>query len=137
MEVADATDHGGPRHHLVTVGGQFGEKAHILRIALDQPVVRVMIVAAGHRPVLTEVVDPNHLVAGLQQFGYQVAADEAGGAGHEDLHRRIELSSDAQISTTSRPSTGRSLYILWGAPTMSTSDSSSTVSSGCSSGSGT
>jgi hypothetical protein len=34
--------------------------------------------SATHRTVLAEVVDADHLVAGLQELRYQVSADETG-----------------------------------------------------------
>ena len=53
-------------------------------IALDEAIPRVRVVRPGDRSVLREVVDPDDLVAALQELLYEIAADEAGGTAHDD-----------------------------------------------------
>ena len=103
VEVADPPDHRRGGDHLVAVRRQPGEQVDVLRIALDEAVAWVVVVRAGERAVLAEVVDPDDFVPVLQQVRHEVAVDEPGGAGDEDLHSRIPSPSAPQTSTTSLP----------------------------------
>jgi hypothetical protein len=105
VEVADPADHGRGRHHLVDVGGELGQERDILGVALHEPIRRVVVVALRHPAVLAEVVDADHLVACLEQLVDEVAADEARGAGDQDLHSRMPWPVTPHTSTTSRPPT--------------------------------
>ena len=86
MEVADPADHRGRGDHLVAVARELGHQRDVLGVALDEAVAGMVVVGAPHRAVLAEVVDAHHLVTGGEQLGDQVAADEAGRAGDQDLH---------------------------------------------------
>ena len=44
-----------------------------------------------HIVIGTEIVEPNHLMAAVEQPGRRVIADEAGGAGDQDAHRALCL----------------------------------------------
>ena len=86
VEVADPADHRRGRDDLVAVGGELVEERRVLGVALDEPVARVVVVRLGQPAVLAEVVEPDDLVAGLEQLRDEVAVDEPGGAGDEDPH---------------------------------------------------
>ena len=117
MEVADATDHRGSGNDLVAVGGELGDEAGVLCVALDEPVSRMAVVRLDQPAVLAEVVEPDDLMAGLVQLGDQVAVDEPGGAGDQDPHySRIPPPRAPQTSTTSLPPTSSDRYGLCGAP---------------------
>ena len=62
------------------------QQADVLGVALDAPVARVVVVGLVERAVLREVVEPDDLVARREQLLDEVAGDESGGAGDEDLH---------------------------------------------------
>ena len=63
MKIGDPSDHRGTRHELVAVGGELGEKCRIARIALDERVPRVRVVAPSELPILREVVETDDGVA--------------------------------------------------------------------------
>src|SRR5262249_36194925 len=128
VEVADPADHRGRRNDLVDVCRQLGHQGDVLRVALDEPVARVDVVGLGQPAVLAEVVEPDHLVARIEQLGDEIAVDEPRGAGDEDLHRRMPDPRAPQMSTTSLPPTWRPRYALWGTPSTRTSLSWSTQS---------
>ena len=108
MEVADAADHRPPSHHLVDVRGELAEQGGVLRVALDEPIARVVVVGLDQASVLGEVVQSDDLVAGLEQLRDEVAVDEAGCAGDEDTHQsRIPPPRAPQTSTTSLPPMSR------------------------------
>ena len=107
VEVADPADHRGRGHDLVAVGGELGARA-------PRPWRRPRRSgsAGGRRTtcqaaVLAEVVEPDDLVAGLEQLGDEVAVDEPGRAGDEDPHSRAGCPSPRapHTSTTSLPPT--------------------------------
>jgi hypothetical protein len=81
VEIGDAADHRRPSDELVAVGGELGQQLRVLGVALDKSVARVSVEAALDRSVLAEVVDADDLVAGPQEVGYEVSADEPGCAG--------------------------------------------------------
>ena len=85
VEVRDPADHGGAGDEVVAAGEQIGEQGDVATVALHEPVAGMLVVGAGHRPVLGVVVDAHHLVAPVQQFLHHVATDEPGGAA--DQHR--------------------------------------------------
>ena len=91
MEVRNPADHRRPRDEVIAVFQQIGQQAGIARVALDEVVIRVIVEAVLHRPVLGEVVDADHSVAPVEQLLHYVAADEAGRAGDKNL--RHEQSS--------------------------------------------
>ena len=116
MEVADPADHRGGGDDLVAVGGELGDEAGVLGVALDEPVAGVAVVRLDQPAVLAEVVEPDDLVAGLEQLRDEVAVDEPGGAGDEDAHYSLIPSPRApHTSTTSLPPTSRPRYALCGA----------------------
>jgi hypothetical protein len=106
VEVRDAADHGRAGHDVVALGGQLDHQLGILRVALDQPVARMRVVAAPHGPVFAEVVQADDLVPGLEQVGDEVAADEPAGAGDQEL-QSLMGPVIPQMSTTSRLSSSR------------------------------
>ena len=69
---------------------QFHHERRVGHVAAHQPVVRVVVVAAGHLAVLGEVVDADHPVPGAQQLFDDVSADEPRRPGHE--HRLLHFS---------------------------------------------
>ncbi len=91
VEVADAADHRRRGDDLVAVGRERPQQPGVLRVALHEPVAGMVVVRTDERPVLAEVVDADDVVAGLEQLGDEIAVDEAGGAGDEDLHVGIDL----------------------------------------------
>ena len=137
VEVADPADHGGGRNDLVAVHCQLGQEGGVLGVALHQAVGGMAVVGPAHRAVLAEVVDADDRVAGPQQLRHQVAADEAGGAGDEDLQSRMPSPSRFQMSTTVWPLVGSPLYARWGAARIRVSASARTCSRGTSLESGT
>src|SRR5205085_2953519 len=78
---------------LIAVCGQLREQRRILGIALDEAIGRVGVVGARHAAVLREVVDADDLVTRGQQLLDEIAADETGGAGDENLHAASERES--------------------------------------------
>ena len=86
VEVADPADHRGGRDDLVAVGDELAHERGVLGVALDEPVARMVVVRLREPAVLAEVVEPDDLVAGLEQLRDEVAVDEPGGAGDEDAH---------------------------------------------------
>ena len=88
MEVADPADHRGGGDDLVAVGGQFGQQRHVLGVALDEPIARVVVVRLREPPVFREVVEPDDVMPRIQKLGNEIAVDEPGGAGDEDAHAR-------------------------------------------------
>ena len=68
MEVADAADHRRGSDDLIAVRGQVAHEGFVLRVALDERVARVAIVALCRLAVLAEVVDADYFVAGLEQL---------------------------------------------------------------------
>ena len=109
VEVADPADHRGGGDDLVAVRRELGQERDVLGVALDEPVARMAVVGLREAAVLAEVVDADDLVARLEQLRHEVAADEPGRAGDEDLHRRIPSPRAPQMSTTSRPPIGSAL----------------------------
>ena len=108
VEVADPADHRGRGDDLIDVGRQLRHQPDVLRVALDEPVARVVVVRLRDPAVLAEVVQTDDLVTRLQQVRDEIAADEAGRPGDENLQSRIPSPSAPQISTTSRPAGKRS-----------------------------
>src|SRR5215467_6055635 len=102
VKVGDPADHRRAGDDVVDARGKVGQEGGVLGVAFDQPVVRMAVVRAPHRPVLAEVVDAYDLVAGLEQLGDEVAADESARAGDENLQSRMGPVIP-QMSTTSRP----------------------------------
>ena len=78
VEVADAADHRRGRDDLVDIGRQLGHQRDVLGVALDEPVARMVVVRLGQAAVLAEVVEPDDLVAGVEQLVDEVAVDEPG-----------------------------------------------------------
>ena len=85
VEVGDPADHGRAGDEVVAVGQQVRHQPDIARIALDELIVRMIIVGLGHLAVLGEVVHPDHLVPAPEQLLHQVPADEACGPADGDL----------------------------------------------------
>src|SRR5439155_10064654 len=108
MKVTDSTDHGCPGQDLVAFESEPGQKRDVLGVTLDQPVSGMAVVAFAQGTVLAEVVDADDLVPGSQQLFDQVAADEAGGPGDEDLHAVMPRLVKPQMSTSSLPSSSSS-----------------------------
>ncbi len=84
VEVGDAADHRRAGDEVVAVHQQLGHERGVLHVRLDQPVVGVVVVAAGDLAVLRVVVDADDGVARLQQLLHDVAADEAGRAADQN-----------------------------------------------------
>jgi hypothetical protein len=101
VEVGDPADHRRARDHVVAVHGQLGEQLGVLGVTLDEPVAGVVVVTAPDGSVFAEVVDADDFVPGLQQLRDQVATDEPGRPGDEDLQSLIGPVMP-QMSTTSR-----------------------------------
>jgi hypothetical protein len=53
---------------VVAPGGQLRQELGVFGVALDEPVPGMGVEAAANGAVLAEVVDPDNLVAGLQQL---------------------------------------------------------------------
>src|ERR1700680_1834604 len=136
MEIGDASDHCRPRHQLIAIDCQVGQELDVLVVSLDEPVSGVGVIAALDRSVLAVVVDPDHLVAGLQQLRHEVTADESRSAGDEDLQSRMGPVMP-QMSTTSRSPRFSFRYALCGAAMTMISESLITLSSGANVGSWT
>ena len=115
------------------------QEGHVLGVALHEAVSRVVLVALLERSVLGVVVETDHLMARVEQLLDQIAGDEAGRAGHQDLHERLPPAATGRQLHTSitvgRAGTDSVRYAAWGTPTNSTSASASTRSSGTSRGS--
>ena len=77
-------------------GEQLGHQVDVAGVALDEPVARVVVVGLRDLAVLGVVVDADDLVAAPQQLLDDVAADEAGRAADQDLHR---ASAPARVSS--------------------------------------
>ncbi len=78
MEVGNATDHGGTGDKVVAVGKQRAHEVDIARVAFDEPIARVVVVAAPNGSVFRVVVDADHFVAALEKFLDEIATNEAG-----------------------------------------------------------
>ena len=102
VEIGDSADHRGAGNDLVALGRELGQQLRVFGVALDQPVAGVVVEAARDRAVLAEVVDADDLVAGQQQVGDKIAADEAGSAGDQYFQSLIGPVMP-QMSTTSWP----------------------------------
>ena len=113
VEVADAADHRRGGHDLVAVGRQLGEQRDVLGVALDEPIARVLVVRLRQPAVLAEVVEPDDVMAGLEQLGHEVAVDEPGGAGHEDAHQVSRVRVALAIPRRHRFSRSRSTCATW------------------------
>ena len=87
VEVADPADHRGGRDDLVAVRRELAHQLRVLGVALDEPVARMVVVRLGQPAVLAEVVEPDDVVAGLEELRDEIAVDEPGGAGDEDRSR--------------------------------------------------
>ena len=83
VEVGDAADQRRAGDEVVAVAEQLGHQLGVAGVALDEVVVRVVVVGLRDRPVLREVVEPDDLVAAAQQLLDDVAADEAGRSSDE------------------------------------------------------
>src|SRR5436305_11339372 len=103
VEVADSANHRRGRDDLVGIRCELGHELDVLDVALDEPIPRVVVVRLRQRAVLTEVVDANDLVPGLEQLRDEVAVDEPGRAGDQDLHSWMPPPSAPQTSMTSLP----------------------------------
>ena len=66
---------------MVAVDGKFRQELRVFGVAFDQAVARIVVKCAPHRAVLAEVVDTDNLVAGVNQLGDEISADESGRAG--------------------------------------------------------
>ena len=97
---------------------------------LDEAVGGIVVIGALDRPVLRVVVDADDLVPRREQLRDQVAVDEPGSAGDEDLHSWMPPPIAPQTSTTSRPRTSSERYAAWGAPRTRISLAARTSSSG-------
>ena len=76
-----------------SVGDIRSKKPEILVLELLQPVALQL-----DRVVVGEVVDADHLVAAREQPLRAVHADEAGDAGHQDLHFSSALRSSISLA---------------------------------------
>src|SRR5882762_2650518 len=102
VEIGDAADHCCPGDELVAVRGQVGHQFRVFGVALNEVVARVLVEAAFDRAVFAEVVNSDNVVAGVQEIGDEISADEPRRASNEDLQSRIGPVMP-QMSTTSRP----------------------------------
>ena len=81
VEIRDTADHRRACDDVVAVDGELCEELRVFGVAFDQAVVRIVVKCAPHRAVLAEVVDTDNLVAGVNQLGDEISADESGRAG--------------------------------------------------------
>jgi hypothetical protein len=84
MEIRDPADHRRARDEMVGVRQQAGHQVDVARVALDQRVMRVIVVGARDRPVLRVVVDADDVGPASQQLLHEIAADESGGTADDD-----------------------------------------------------
>jgi hypothetical protein len=89
VEQGDTADDGRAGDKLVAVGEQVAEQADVLGVALDLAEVGVVTEGPLDGAVLGEVVEADDLMSGPQQILDQIARDEPGRAGDEDLHVRL------------------------------------------------
>ena len=66
---------------MVAVDGELCEELRVFGVAFDQAVAGIVVEGVCNRPVLAEVVDTDNLVAGVNQLGDEIPADESGRAG--------------------------------------------------------
>jgi hypothetical protein len=85
VEVRDAPDQCRAGDEVVAVGKQRGEQFDIARVALDESVIGILVVVSNDPAVLGQVVDPDDFVATSQQLSNDIAANEAGRAGDQNL----------------------------------------------------
>ena len=78
VEVADAADHGRRRHEVIAAFQQLVQQLFVFRIALDEAVVGMFVVALLYPAVLAEVVQADDVVAGIEQFLDEITVDETG-----------------------------------------------------------
>ena len=74
------------RDALVDIGCQFRHEPDVLGVAFDEAVAGMVVIRLRQAAVLAEVVEPDHLVPGLEELRDEIAVDEPGGAGDEDPH---------------------------------------------------
>jgi hypothetical protein len=86
VNIADPSNHRGSGHELIDSGCQLGEKVYILDITLNEPIGGMTERCLVHRPVFREIIDPNHLVAGVKKLVHEIPGNEAGGTGHQYFH---------------------------------------------------
>ena len=132
VEERDPADDRRAGDELVAVGQQLLQQADVLGVAGDAAVARVGVVAALDGPVLGVIVEADDLVSRRQEFLDQIARDESGRAGDEDLHDgNTPLPKTFQMSMTGLESGSASRrYSRCGAPTNSSSERATTSSSG-------
>ncbi len=81
VEIGDPSDHRCAGDEVVTTVQQLRQQRNVLGIALDLSEVGVVVVRPADPSVLREVVEPDEIVAPLQQFLGHIATDEAGRSG--------------------------------------------------------
>jgi hypothetical protein len=107
VEVRDPADHGGAGHEVVAVLEQPTEQVDITGIAFDEVVRGVVVVGLGNPSVLRIVVDADDLVTAAEELLDQVAADEPGRTGHQDLHERPFIFSRSCSTVRAGPNANR------------------------------
>jgi hypothetical protein len=85
VEVGDAADHRSTRDEVIALGQQLRYQSDVPGVALDEPVMGVIVVRLLDLPVLGEVVEAYHRVATFQQFFDDVPADETRGPADQNL----------------------------------------------------
>ena len=84
---------------MVAVGQQVLQQPDVLGVAADEAIAGIGLAGLTQFAVLGEVVQPDDVMALGQQLLDQVAADEAGGPGDQNLHR-LSLPRKSKTSMT-------------------------------------
>ena len=94
--VAHARLRGEVDHALELLAGeQLGHARAVREVELDEAEPRQLLQQLepreleAHVVVVVEVVEPDDLVAALEELAGRVVADEAGGAGDEEFHGKV------------------------------------------------
>src|SRR5437660_12287841 len=93
MKIRDSSDHCRRRDEMIAVGEQLLDQIAVFGITLNEFVPRVAVIRFLERAILTEIVEPGHLVIRSEEFLDQIAADEPRRAGSGCFHSRSGPSS--------------------------------------------
>jgi len=87
MKVSDAADHRGPGDEVIAAVEQPADEFHVFGVTPHEAVSRMVAAGGPQLAIFGEIVEADDVPAGVQELADDVAADEPGGTGDEDLHR--------------------------------------------------
>jgi hypothetical protein len=78
MKVANATDQCSAGDEVIAIAQQLRHQRNVGAVAVYERVLRIVVVALRDLAVLRIVVDPNNVMAALQQLLNDITANEPG-----------------------------------------------------------